>query len=152
MRRFAVAAILLLCVLLNACAAGVPQEVSDNEAKQAVTEFYRESLELMKTDYEKVIRERCHYESQEKYQLALNNPQELKSFEILQVDRLSDNLWVIETHYVYEHYTFYDVDYVSKIDEAWKLMFGEEEIPASIKKNVVIPEYDRENPDILGKG
>lgn len=164
---------ILLCVILNACSFNPQSSTSDSQAStshstiptqsksptesnapleiQTVLEFYIGCMELMKTDFEYVIRNHCHYELEEHFQLALENLDTFHSFQILRVEQLSEDLWVIEYFYTSEVVSggAYDLNYLAKFDGEWKIMMSIKQIPDALKAGIEFEDYNKESPGIL---
>lgn len=155
--KHCIAVILLLCLFLSACTqtppatTNPPQQAKEKTAIQSALDFYIECCELRKTDFKKGFLDNSHYERQTHYELALANPALLVSYDILRIEQLSEDLWIVEAFYIEDKSKlgYYDVNYLAKFDGIWKFMPSIEEIPEHLKEGVEFEEYNRESPGIL---
>lgn len=157
--RRLIAMILMLVFMLSACASTAPPSTSAPASQktpemsniQSALDFYIECMELGKTDYQKAFLDSSHYEREEHYELARNHPQLLITYEILRIEQLSDELWLVEGFYTSDKIKlgFYDLNYLAKFDGEWKIMMSIEEIPEALKEGIEFEEYNKESPGIL---
>lgn len=165
--------IIFLCVILSACSLAPSSSTNDLPSStthsmiptqlqsptesnptleiQTVLNFYIGCMELMKTDFEYVIRNHCHYELEKSYQLALENLDTFYNFQILRVEQLSEELWVIEYFYTSEVVPggAYDLNYLAEFDGEWKIMMSNKQIPDALKIGIEFEDYNKESPGIV---
>lgn len=155
--------VLILSILLPACARTPKTEASVTETGATETphaampieqalDCFISFHEMAKTDVQEAIKIYSHYESQEHYELAMKHCYRTASVDVLRIQQLSEELWVVES-FVKGVETmvsgYYGVDYIGIIDGEYKIMFAEREIPKAMKEGVEIEPYEEHGPGIV---
>jgi hypothetical protein len=124
-----------------------------------VLEYFVDYVELLKTDPRSGIVDYRHYEDQQAKQLSLDNAVLVLEYEVVRIEKISDQLWLVEFFLKTEKGTlgYYVINYVGEIDGRLWIMTNEKQIPEKMKEGVVLEEYKPHGPgvvdeeDVLGR-
>lgn len=138
--------ILVFFVCICACQATQPAQ------KDAQT-FYIEYLEALKCDPQAGMEYR-HYEDPEAKELAIAHTQKLLDYEIIRMEKLSDNLWEVILFSKTEEFSegVYGANYIGIIDDQYYVMTSSRQIPESLKEGIEIEPFAPSGPSIIGSG
>lgn len=150
-------AMTILCFVISGCGLFSQKSVAttaprnENLRIQDALAYYVSYMETWKVDHEKALREFSHYNSQEALEVGLDHPEELVSYEVLRIEQLSDQLWVVEVFGITSTVKngMYAANYVGLINGEYRVMISEEHIPQSLKEGVEIEPYIPHGPDIV---
>lgn len=133
-------------------------EGPDNHPKDHsadVLAFYLEFWEVFSNCRQDGYRQYCHFENQALYEeLMAKAKQDLLYYEIVRMERLSDELWVFEffNQTIKRPDGIYQVHYVGNVDGEYRVFLNKDQIPAEIADGVTIPEFEPYGPDYISPG
>ena len=142
----------LMLILSSACSSA---ELSEKD----VREFYTEYVEAVKQDRLPAIFEYVHYEYESMLEADKEYPSDpLFHAEILRVEKLSPELWVLQIYYESSQIpagaTAYQ--FVGIIDGELKVMKGHFNVPSVLAQNLDLEQYAPDNyvhpDDVLPEG
>ena len=111
---------------------------------------YTAYIETAMEDWGKAVQEYCHYEDPSAMDQILDFPP-ITSYQIIRFERLSDNLWEIETFTTapYKPYGSYGVNYVGLIDGEYRVMTNVQNIPSELTEGISIEPFEPYGPDVI---
>lgn len=142
--------IALLLFSLTACGQNKDQmAAASDEVPKEVSAFITEYWEAVKEDGSSIVRYR-HWEDEKRKELALENPVFILDYEIAEIEKLSDQLYVFkvrildygmpESRLEAEEYSEL-YNYAARIDDEWYICANEQDIPADIKEGLDLSSY-----------
>lgn len=114
-------------------------------------QIYVDCQELMKTDAKTSIARYLHYEDPDTAELARTTAFEIDSYEILEIEQLSDNLWHFYAFIKHELRPngFYVHHFVGIINNEYRVMFSIDHVPDFLKEDLDPTQYKIYNPDAV---
>lgn len=134
MKTKLIAFALILALVLTGCNhSTVPEEVKA---------FYIACLEMCKTDWETVANEYCYYKDERVKQQTLAIKDYLVNYRIADWDKLSDNLYVVQSYITTESFsetTYYH--FVAWFDDRYYVIMNPNHIPDYLKEGLDLDQY-----------
>ena len=124
-----------------------------NDPSLEILSFYLEYCEATKRDSVMALLQYVHYEDKETLKLALSVAPDdpVMHYEIIRLERLSDDLWLIEECF-YSKLTpggICGLNFVGRINGKLYVITGKSQIPPHLKEGLVIEDYTPHGPGIL---
>lgn len=150
--------IVLIVLLAISVLSGCQQEPDITENKPYDSAYYDASrfyLEYMDSSMHDASQaaQFCYFEDDSAKQLYLQSAQKspTTSYEIIRFEKLSDNLWVVETCIVSGMFPngIYGVNYVGVVDDNMLVYRNLRELPAVLTEGLEIEEYEIHGPVIV---